>query len=329
MILILSSHDDLHVQEVVKFLPTNSYLIFDLSHVPQKQHISIQYQPIFKALLLDEHGNHLTELTEYKSFWWRRPQLYDLHDQIKSSEYTNWSYQEIEETVFGLWQSLDGKWINNPNYDDYASRKVYQLKIANEIGFTIPGTIITNSKHALDKYRDEQMSENIIFKPFHGNEQHWRETRILKAEDEQQIENLKFTPVIFQDYIKAKVDLRITVVDGKVFPAEIHSQTSKYKVDFRMDMKNVKVKEHLLPKEIESKILELMKCLNLVYGAIDMRLTAEGEYVFLEINPAGQWLFVEYETKQPISKAIAEYLLQGYDSEKANSAPPKWNTQEG
>lgn len=326
MILILSSHDDLHVKEVIKYLPKNSYLIFDLSDLPKKHHIAIQYQPEFKALLLDEHGNELANLTQYTSFWWRRPQLYELHDELQNSEFTNWAYQEIEETVFGLWQSLDGKWINNPNHDDYASRKVYQLKIANDIGFSIPGTIITNSKDALAKYRAKEMNDDIIFKPFHGNEQHWRETRILKAEDEQQIESLKFSPVIFQDYIDATVDLRITVVDRKIFAAEIYSQTSKYKVDFRMDMKGVKVKEHQLPKKTEDKILKLMSHLNLVYGAIDMRLTAQGDYVFLEINPAGQWLFIEYETKQPIAKAVAEYLLQNYDVQHAKSLPPQWNT---
>ncbi|GAB1858473.1 ATP-grasp ribosomal peptide maturase [Flavobacteriaceae bacterium MHTCC 0001] len=327
MILILSNHEDLHVQEVTKYLPQHSYLILDLSQIPKQQHIAISYQNEFKAVLLDEHGNILTDLTQYKSFWWRRPQLYNLHEEIKSTEFINWTYQELEETIFGLWQSLEGNWLNDPNYDDYASRKVYQLRVARNIGFLIPATIITNSKHALDNYRATQMTKNIIFKPFHGNEQHWRETRILSTEDEQQIENLKFSPVIFQDYIEATVDLRITVVDGKIFPAEIHSQTSKYKVDFRMDMKNVTVKAHKLPKEIRLKILELMKRLNLVYGAIDMRLTPNGDYVFLEINPAGQWLFIESETKQPIAKAIADYLLKGYDAPENEAVPPIWNIQ--
>lgn len=325
MILILSSHDDLHVREVCKHLSADSYLVLDLSALPKKQHIAVRYQPDFQVILLDEHGNQLADLTEFNSYWWRRPQLYELHDEIKSSEFSNWSYQEMEETVFGVWQSLGGRWINDPNHDDHASRKVYQLKTAKELGFNIPSTIITNSKHALKAYRQSQMKQEIIYKPFHGNEQHWRETRVLKAADEKLITNLKFSPVIFQDYVEAKVDLRITVVDGNIYPAEIHSQTSTYKVDFRMDMKNVKVNEHKLPSDIETKILKLMKKLNLVYGAIDMRLTPEGDYVFLEINPAGQWLFVEYETKQPISKAIAKYLLQGVDQTSTSSAPPNWN----
>jgi glutathione synthase/RimK-type ligase-like ATP-grasp enzyme len=63
-----------------------------------------------------------------------------------------------------------------------------------------------------------------------------------------------------------------------------------------------------LPPEIIAKLHELMTRLGLVYGAIDLRLTPEGRYVFLEINPAGQFLYVEYATGQPIAAALARTL---------------------
>lgn len=46
-----------------------------------------------------------------------------------------------------------------------------------------------------------------------------------------------------------------------------------------------------------------------MYGAIDMRRSPDGAYTFLEINPAGQWLFIEEKTGQPISEAIAAWML--------------------
>ena len=54
-----------------------------------------------------------------------------------------------------------------------------------------------------------------------------------------------------------------------------------------------------------------MQHLHLEYGAIDMRLTPDGDYVFLEINPNGEYLYVEQATGLPISRALAEHLHHG------------------
>jgi glutathione synthase/RimK-type ligase-like ATP-grasp enzyme len=54
-----------------------------------------------------------------------------------------------------------------------------------------------------------------------------------------------------------------------------------------------------------------MRRLGLEYGAIDLRLTPDGEYVFFEVNPAGQFLFVEHACGLPISAALAARLAAG------------------
>jgi glutathione synthase/RimK-type ligase-like ATP-grasp enzyme len=105
------------------------------------------------------------------------------------------------------------------------------------------------------------------------------------------------------------VDLRVTIVGEDVFAAEIHSQTTEYKHDFRMAMHDAAIRSHTLPDAVVAKLQALMAALGLVYGALDLRLTPEGDYVFLEINPAGQWLFIEHHTGQPISDAIADALV--------------------
>ena len=101
-----------------------------------------------------------------------------------------------------------------------------------------------------------------------------------------------------------------------IFPAAIHSQETAYKVDFRMEMNSARMEAVELPEDVIARLHNLMKRLGLVYGAIDMRLTPDGRYVFLEINPAGQWLFVEQQTGQPITKSLVRLLL-------ANSVSPK------
>lgn len=123
--------------------------------------------------------------------------------------------------------------------------------------------------------------------------------------------------MIFQEYVEAVYDLRVTVVGERVFAAAIHSQETAYPVDFRMDMANARVEAVDLPEEVSDELLALMARMGLVYGAIDLRLRPDGEYVFLEINPAGQFLFIEQETGQPIAAAIAEALL-AHDQEAAS-----------
>jgi glutathione synthase/RimK-type ligase-like ATP-grasp enzyme len=117
--------------------------------------------------------------------------------------------------------------------------------------------------------------------------------------------------VIFQEYIPAGVDLRVTIVGSQVFCGAIHSQAGGYKADFRMEMDTSRIEPSSLPENVERCLLGLMKRLGLVYGAVDLRRTPSGEHVFLEVNTAGQWLFVEQATGQPIAQALAEALVAG------------------
>jgi glutathione synthase/RimK-type ligase-like ATP-grasp enzyme len=84
----------------------------------------------------------------------------------------------------------------------------------------------------------------------------------------------------------------------------------EYDVDVRMNL-NAKHVAHDLPDDVADKLRGLMHRLGLIYGAIDLRLTPDGRYVFLEINPAGQFLYVEQQTGQPIAAALAARLAAG------------------
>jgi glutathione synthase/RimK-type ligase-like ATP-grasp enzyme len=152
-------------------------------------------------------------------------------------------------------------------------------------------------------------TDRVIYKSFSATAEEWRETRVLKSHELDLIDNVRLAPVIFQEYIPAVVDLRITVIGDRFFPAAIHSQETSYVVDFRMDMGRARVESCELPAEVRAGLSALMGHLGLVYGAIDMRLTPGGRYVFLEVNPAGQWLFIEQRTGQPITAAVAQALM--------------------
>lgn len=124
---------------------------------------------------------------------------------------------------------------------------------------------------------------------------------------------LKNCPVILQPYIEKLFELRITVVGEKVFPCAIHSQNSQRTLEDwrRYDLSNTPHKIYPLPPNIEGLCVNLVKALELKFGCIDMIVTPDKEYIFLEINPNGQWLWIEQLTGLPISQTLAELLIAG------------------
>ncbi|MCD4665878.1 MAG: hypothetical protein K8R68_11465 [Bacteroidales bacterium] len=312
MIIIISSTKDAHAKIVLEQLNYQkaNVLLLDLSQFPQNSQLQIGFEKKNHQiyLMLSETTNKL-DLSECNVIWWRRPQPYLLHPEISSADDQNFAYTECHSAFSGLWLMLDAFWINHPTRDEEAARKAYQLKVAQELGFRIPITCITNSPEKAKHFIKRKGPENTVYKAFSGTEQAWRETRVLKSNEVELIDSVRYAPVIFQEFIRAEIDLRITVVGKRIFAAAIYSQQTSYKVDFRMTMGEAHVEAFELPEHIRNLIYKYMKCLGLVYGAIDMRLTPDGQYVFLEINPSGQWLFIEQLTNQPITESFTELML--------------------
>ena len=99
----------------------------------------------------------------------------------------------------------------------------------------------------------------------------------------------------FQRYVEAMADVRVTIIGDKIFAASTDVRKMEYPVDFRFNP-DARFEAHTLRPEIQETLLLLMRRMGLEYGAIDLRLTPDGDYVFLEINPAGQFLWIEEAT---------------------------------
>lgn len=313
MILVVSTEGDGHTLEVLSHLEgrgADSSLL-DLSAFPMEAGLTLGFDPgrgsEEKVLTA---GGIFVDFSSCRVVWWRRPQPFRLHPEIQDPDESSFAYTEAYCAFAGLWLTMAPFWINHPTRDEEASRKVFQLHVAKEVGFRIPDTCITNEMDRARRFIDARGPNRTVYKAFSGTEEAWRETRVLKPQELDLLESVRYAPVIFQEYIPAEVDLRITVVGDRVFPAAIHSQETEYKVDFRMDMESARVEAVTLPGEVEDLLREFMRRMGLVYGAIDMRLTPTGEYVFLEINPSGQWLFVEDRTNQPITEAMIDLMME-------------------
>jgi hypothetical protein len=211
-----------------------------------------------------------------------------------------------------MWAALPLRWVNPPTLDEEAHHKPYQLAVAMEVGLPIPRTLITNDAAAARRFSEELGLERTVYKTFLATERHWRETRILHQDELDLLDRVALAPVIFQEYVPAVADIRVTVFGDELFATAITPAPGGYDVDYRMDLPGAGFTPTDLPDETIGGIRSLMRRLGLVYGAIDLRRTAEGEHVFLEVNPAGEWRFVEDRTGQPMTEAMAG-LLAGLD----------------
>jgi glutathione synthase/RimK-type ligase-like ATP-grasp enzyme len=311
LILIISSERDEHAVAVATELADRSveHRILDLAQFPENIGLILRYEggrsPV--ALLRGVDGAEI-DLADVAAVWYRRPQPFVLAAGLSRPSHRTFAYNESHEAIAGLWQMLDVFWMNHPTRDEVAGRKAYQLVVANACGLQIPPTLISNDPDEVRRFLAERGPNDTIYKAFSATQQEWRETRLVRDEELAVLDQVRHAPVIFQEYVPARYDLRVTVVGGQIFAAAIHSQDTQYRVDFRIDMNSATVEPHDLPPGVASSVHALMGQLGLVYGAIDMRLTPDGRYVFLEINPAGQWLFIEGRTGQRISAAVAETL---------------------
>ncbi|MBW3654270.1 MAG: hypothetical protein KY433_11980 [Actinobacteria bacterium] len=149
-----------------------------------------------------------------------------------------------------------------------------------------------------------------MYKTFLATEEHWRETRVLRDHELELLDSVRLAPVIFQELVPAVADVRVTVVGDRMFATAITPARGGYEVDYRMDLAGADFRPTELPVETEKGIHALMQRLGLVYGAVDLRRTPEGDHVFLEVNPAGEWRFVEERTGQPVTEAMAGLLME-------------------
>jgi hypothetical protein len=327
LIGIISSFSDLHASTVLGHLGElgADAVVLDTGLVPSRATLTSQHtsdDPWRAAWIEDPEGDRREyDLTSLRAVWWRRPQPHELHQGLTAAADRRFAYREVDAAVRGLWSCTDATWVNDPERDLAASRKLWQLKVAAQLGLRIPRTCATTDPIVAREFiEQERHRSGAIFKPFGGDEEAWAETRLVEHADVQNLDQVRFAPVIFQEFIPGGIDIRATMIGRDAFAAEIRAVDTAYEFDFRVDCGNAPIAPHALPSALVDRLRSLLDRLSLLYGAIDLRVAPDGDYVFLEINPAGQWLFAEYAAEQPISAAMA-HLLRELDTHAARHPP--------
>ncbi|MCO4092879.1 MAG: hypothetical protein HEQ34_13145 [Sphingorhabdus sp.] len=192
-------------------------------------------------------------------------------------------------------------WINTDSANYKYNNKLSQLTLANNVGFIIPETLITNNP--IDVKEFIKKHENVVYKAFTTPQWYDRKnkniytamtTKIDLNDIHEMEESIKICPGIFQKYKNKKYEIRITVMGEKCIAVKLNSQDSeKSIIDWRAGNYDFSIEEIILPDYIYLKIMTFMKKSGLLFGCIDMIVDKDDNYIFLEINTSGQFLWIE------------------------------------
>jgi hypothetical protein len=332
MILILTQPVDPHADHLARMLQGRGadFARFHPTQFPGQGEISLAPAPAGPVQYRLRAGGEAIDLSSLTAVWYRYPRPPVPHAEITDPLVRDFVARECLSFVEDTWHSLDCLWLPaQPLVIQRAQLKASQLKAAGALGFDLPPTLFTNSpEEFLEFYR--RHNGNIVSKlagtfllPPQGLA-FARYTEVVSKRDVGYAHALRYCPVIFQAYVPKRVELRITVVGRKVFTAEIRSQeTNHTRHDWRRyDHSKTPYWPHELPHDVGKRCVRLVECLGLSYGAVDMILTPDGRYVFLEINPLGQYLWIERFTGLPISEAICDLLTSGHPGKSQDNAYP-------
>lgn len=314
MILILTNpNGDPHFLAVTRELERRaaSYFVLDPAQLGHGSSLVVDQQR--RRVRKDAET---LDMGDVRSVWVRRPALYRASLGLLSPE-SDWVSREWDHATRGLWDLVDATWVSRPDAIREAGRKVRQLALAAELGLHVPQWMVTNEP---DEARDfiRAQEGDVVVKALaqptllYSDRAVMLYTHRLRAEDLTHLDSVRWGPTFFQRFVPKQADVRVTVVGRRIFAAAIEPDDSEAaRTDFRsVEAFDLCHRVMVLPRPVEAACLELVSRLGLRYGAIDLLLDRQGEFHFLEINPNGQWLWIEMMTKLPIAAAIADLLTQ-------------------
>ncbi|MCU7493515.1 MAG: hypothetical protein HF312_13165 [Ignavibacteria bacterium] len=244
---------------------------------------------------------------EIKSIYFRKPTF-----SKKQEDEIGLVKKSLLRLIYGFAESFDGTCLTRPSILSVSENKVVQMKVAEKVGLKIPKSLITNIRLDADQFSNTNRS--TIFKFLcnsnyeKGNNEYTLGTNIL--DDSESLRGIEKLPIYFQEYQEKTYELRVTIIGETIYAVKILSQGHEStRIDWRKCYNALQYGMDELPKSVRDKLFLLMKELNIKFGAFDL-IFHNGEYYFLEVNPNGQWLWLERSLGIDISEQIIKYLIK-------------------
>jgi len=297
VILILTSKDDATADFVAARLRSSEFFRLDTDDLPGAAKI----ESTERGSIIRTKGRKFTP-EDFSGVWYRRPKAI-IFAGGRDKAVARHAAAEYTAALEGFLSLVPvTKWINHPSRNVLAGHKLEQVRRAQRFGFRLPMTLVTQRVGELRRFW-KKCHGNVILKPLSTGyierqppfEDSLIYTNQLRERDLARAAEIDRCPTLFQERIAKLGDIRITVVDQDVQAVELTAlDDGKPRLDIRRNnMFDVKYKRTELPRTLKSKILRLVRSYGLRFAAIDMLWVGQSDYVFLEINPNGQWAWLD------------------------------------
>lgn len=298
-ILILGSLDDEHACYVLEVLRERNFdaELVDSEWFPSDLRIS--YDPAQQTGILHLPTGRRLSWSEIRSVYWRcynSVQTPDIDDFEQAYVASNDSRGLFESFLI----QLPARWVNGWNAFQMHQTKPVQLAKVAELGVPIPATLLSNDATSIREF--VELHPNCIFKPVQGGA-HTRRVTEEHLTDEN-LTRLEYCPVTIQEEIPG-TNIRVFIAGEQVHACEVRTES----IDFRDDA-DAHIEVHDLPNEVAQWCQKSARALELLWTGIDLRMTPEGEYHFLEANPSPMFMGFEEYSGLPLTDALLELLTE-------------------
>jgi len=318
MILVVTNKEDYTADFAILEMQRRgiSYIRFNTEDFPQAITVSARFGNTgMRGHFSTPKGK--VQFDEIESVWFRRPVLPVPSPEIEEPTAREFCAIESLSCLEGIWKSLDCFWVSRPDSIRAAESKLLQLAVAAELGFSVPRTLVTCDPEEARLFLES--IDKVVYKPMRQGRLSFADrtalvfTNVVTDKLVGELDRVKYAACLFQEYVPKTLEIRVTAFGPQVFATEIHSQSDERAIDDwrRAETLALPHRPHALPVEVETRCVRLLQVLDLAFGAIDMILTPEDEYVFLEINPNGQWAWIEQLTGVPMTQSLVDLLVKG------------------
>lgn len=331
-ILIVTCRADLHADLVADRIVAKGFRPFRLNvdEFPASYALDLAFVGgQWQGTLTHRTSGDVLSVGDIGAVWTRKPAEFAFESTELGPQEKAYAAEETEHVLLGLLYSLDCRWMSHPAAVRASQWKGEQLLRAARMGFRVPDSLIANRPEPVHRFR-AAAGGDIVFKtlasPFLGADKVEPDDRVTsglattRITDDyvDMLDAVREVPCFFQNHIEKAYELRVTVIGEHVFAAKIHSQDDdRTRVDYREFSVDIRYESYELPAELAQRCRDFVRSYGLTYGALDLIVTPDGEYVFLENNPGGQFLFVEQLVPElRMTDAVADYLIAGACGER-------------
>lgn len=318
-ILVITSKEDVHADSVIRYLQgnwANDYIVIRLNTEDFALNSKVSFDGNYVFVELED-SKKVIKSNEVCSVWFRRPKpVESTHPDPNVALFIK---NEWNAFLRGLYFCTHDEsiWVNPLPNLHRARIKLQQLQLARKLNLNVPETIVSNDYEKIKELfkKHKTICAKTLDKPsFKESENKYLPiyTRTISHSYLFSMkESLSLSPTIFQQFIKKVCDIRVIVIGNSITAFAIYSKpNSQATIDFRYGFtEGLRHEVIVLPKALEVKLLKFVETQGLVFSAIDMVLDEKKQFWFLENNPNGQWLWLEFETNFPLTRIMSEKLV--------------------